>query len=94
MITCIVEFYGQSYELAGRKEAVLKLEKNKAGIPDMVAALRKEVPALDGFVLKEGQDSLMDNQVLNINGQFYHNGDEIILRDDDRIRVLTIATGG
>jgi molybdopterin converting factor small subunit len=94
LITCYVEFYGLSSELAGRKEVALKLQQDKAGIPDIVAALRKEAPALDGAVLKEGHNSLMDNQALNISGQFYHSDDDVILKDGDRIRILTMATGG
>ena len=94
MITCTVEFYGLAGEIAGRKEAALSLGESRAGIPEIVATLRKEVPALDEIVLQKEQDLLADNQVLNVDGRFYQNGDELDLKDGDRIRLLTIATGG
>lgn len=94
MISCTVELYGASAELAGTNEVVLELPDNNAGIHELVATLRVRLPELDGIVFKKGENVLADDQAFNIDGHFYSGSDEIIVRDGDRIRLLTAATGG
>lgn len=94
MINLIVELYGLAAELACREEAVLELPGETAGIPELVSALKSELPELDGVVLKKGENRLSDGYLFNIDGRFYSGSDNIILNDGDKIRLLTAATGG
>lgn len=93
MITCVVEFYGLAGELAGKDRVELRLGDG-AGIAEVVSALRREFPAMDGIALEKGQDLLAETQLFNIDGNFYHKGDEVRLKQGDRLKMLTLATGG
>jgi molybdopterin converting factor small subunit len=94
MITCTVELYGLSAELAGINEVVLELSAENTGMRGLVTALRTRLPELDGIVLKKDENILADDQAFNIDGRFYSGRNKIIVRDGDRIRLLTAATGG
>jgi len=94
MITCTIELYGLSAELAGISEVVLELPGENAGMQELVMALKTRLPELNGIVFKKDQNLLADNQAFNINGQFYSGSDVIIVHDGDRIRLLTAAIGG
>ena len=94
MITCTIELYGLSAELAGTSEVVLELPGDNAGMQDLVAALKTRLPELDGIVFKKDENLLADDQAFNIYGQFYSGSDVIIVHDGDRIRLLTAAIGG
>ena len=94
MITCTVELYGLSAELAGTNEVVLELPGKDAGMQELVAALKKRLPELDGIVTKKDEYMLADNQAFNIDGRFYSGRDQFTLHDGGRIRLLTAAVGG
>lgn len=94
MITCTIEFYGLSAELAGTKEIVLTLHGERAGMQELVRALKTRLPDLDGVVLKKDENLLAGDQAFNINGRFYSGKNEIVVHDGDMIRLLTAATGG
>jgi molybdopterin converting factor small subunit len=94
VITCTIELYGISTELAGINEVVLELPGMDAGMKEVVMALKHRLPELDGIVIKKDKYLLADDQAFNIDGRFYTNIDEITIHDGDRIRLLTAATGG
>jgi molybdopterin converting factor small subunit len=94
VITCTIELYGSSAELAGRSEVVFELLEENAGMQELVVALKTRLPELDGIVFKKNENILTDDQAFNIDGRFYSGNDEFIVRDGDRIRLLTAATGG
>ena len=94
MITCTIELYGLSADLAGISEVVLELSGEDADMQELVSALKKRLPELDGIVFKQGENVLADNQAFNINGQFFSGNDEISIHNGDRIRLLTAAIGG
>lgn len=94
MITCTIELYGLSAELAGITEVVLELPGENAGTQDLVRTLKTRLPELDGIVFKQGENVLADNQAFNINGRFFSGSDAITVHDGDRIRLLTAAIGG
>ena len=94
MITCTIELYGLSAELAGTNEAVLELPSENADMQELVTALKNRLPELDGIVIKINENVLADDQAFNIDGRFYSSSDEITVRDGDRIRLLTAAIGG
>ena len=94
MITCTIELYGSSAELAGIDQVVLKLPGENPGMHELVAALKNRLPELEGTILKKDENILADDQALNIDGCFYSGSDEITIHDGDRIRLLTAAIGG
>ncbi len=93
MIKCRVEMWGLPSEISGLREVEVKLE-NDASLKDVIAALKREVPALEGSVICQGEDRLEDTCVFNINGQFYLEDEKLQLKDGDYLRLLTLATGG
>ena len=93
MIKCTVEFYGLSAETGGKRGVELTLE-DCAGLPEMITALVKEVPTLKGTISQEGTGLLSDALILNVNGQFYHNEDNLVLKQGDTVRILMKAIGG
>ncbi len=93
MVKCVVEMFGLSREVSGVQQVEIKLE-NGASLRDAVAALRREIPSLDGSVIRSGEDRLEDNGVFNINGRFYFDDEELQLEEGDHLRLLTLATGG
>jgi molybdopterin converting factor small subunit len=94
MITCTIELYGLSAELAGISEAVLELAGENAGMQELVALIKTRFPELDGIVFKKDENELADDQAFTLNGRFYSGSDEFIVHDGDRIRLLTAAIGG
>ena len=94
MITCTIELYGSSAELAGTNEVVLELPGISVGMKELVIALKNRLPELDGIVMKKDEYLLADDQAFNIDGRFYSGSDEIAVHNGDRIRLLTAATGG
>ena len=93
MIKCTVEMWGLPSEISGLREVEVKLA-NDASLKDVIAALKREVPALEGSVICEGQDRLEDTCAFNINGQFFMEDERLQLKDGDCLRLLTLATGG
>ena len=93
MITCVVEMFGLPREISGAQEVEIKLEDN-ASLGDVIAALRREIPALDGRVIYRGEDRLLDHCTFNINGQFYQHDNTLKIQDGARLRLLTLPTGG
>lgn len=93
MIKCRVEMWGLPREVSGKPEVEVSVEDN-AGLRDVIAALKRQVPALEGSVICQGEDRLEDTCVFNINGQFLLEDDNVRLRDGDCLRLLTLATGG
>jgi molybdopterin converting factor small subunit len=90
---CTVEMFGLSPQITDINKVELEL-KEGAGLKDLVAALRRKIPALEGSVIKPGEDRLTDWYVFSINGQFQDSDSEIRLRSGDRITLLLLATGG
>lgn len=93
MISCVVEMFGLSREVSGVPEVEVKLEDN-ARLGDVVAALRHQLPVMEGSVIREGEDRLEDYCIFNINGRFYHEENDLQIRDGERLRLLSMATGG
>ena len=93
MLRCIVQLFGLPHEITERHEVEVEL-KDGAKLGDVIAALRREIPALEGRVVRAGENQLMEHCAFNINGRFHLNDKEFQLRDDDRIALLTLATGG
>lgn len=85
--------FGLPHEVTRLREVEVSL-KEPANLADLVAVLRREIPALDGRVIQTGEDRLLDNYGFNIKGQFYFDNGEVQLEDGDHVIIITIATGG
>ncbi len=93
MKRCIVQLFGLPREITELQEVEVEL-KDGANLGDVIAALRREIPALEGRVIRAGENRLMEHCAFNINGRFYLDDREVQLQDGDRILLLTLATGG
>ncbi|MBA7591603.1 hypothetical protein ES708_33763 [subsurface metagenome] len=93
MKRCIVQLFGLPHEVTELREVEVEL-KDGAILGDVIAALRREIPALEGRVIRAGENRLMEHCAFNINGRFYLDDREVQLQDSDRILLLTLATGG
>ena len=93
MIKCTVEMWGLPRELSGLPQVEVRV-KDDAGLRDVIAALKIEVPALEGAVISSVGDRLEDTCAFAIGGQFYADGEDVKLHEGDRLRLLTLATGG
>jgi len=93
MNRCIVQLFGLPREATELREVEVKL-KDGANLEDVIAALRREIPTLEGHVTRTGENRLMEHCAFNINGRFYLGDEEVKLQDSDHILLLTLATGG
>ena len=93
MIRCTVQFFGLPRRVTELREVEVSL-KDGAGLGDLIIALRRQIPALEGSVTHRGENRLMEHYAFNINGQFYPADREAQLQDGEQIRLLTLATGG
>ncbi|MFC2015251.1 MoaD/ThiS family protein [Chloroflexota bacterium] len=93
MISCVVEMFGLSREVSGVTEVEVELEDN-ARLEDVVAALKRQLPVMEGTVIRESENRLQDDSIFNINGRFYHDEDDLQINNGERLRLLSLATGG
>jgi molybdopterin converting factor small subunit len=93
MNRCIVQLFGLPREASELREVEVKL-KDEANLEDVISALRREIPTMEGRAIRAGENRLMEHCAFNINGRFYLGDEEIKLQDGDRILLLTLATGG
>jgi molybdopterin converting factor small subunit len=96
MIKCTVEFYGVPVQAPGYK---VEIEvKEGARLKDIIAALRRTLPEVEGKIIVTGQDKMIDGYTFNIKGKFYIDGydddSKLELKDGDKVAVLTIPIGG
>ncbi len=88
-----VEMFGLSKEISELRNVEIELGDGSS-LRDLVAALRRKIPALEGKVIRAGQDRLTDQYVFNIDGRFYFDTDKVQLREGSNIRLLLLSTGG
>jgi molybdopterin converting factor small subunit len=93
MFTCVVEIFGLPEDITSLPEIEVNL-RNGACLEDIVAAMRRKVPALEGPVIRIGVDKLVDHFGFYVNGRYYANDEKVQLKDGDRIVLLRLATGG
>jgi molybdopterin converting factor small subunit len=93
VIKCQVELYGLSRETIELQQLELEL-MDGANLKDLVAKLRHSIPALEGRVIRAEEDRLTEYYAFNINGYFYANDSEFLLRNGEHIILVPLATGG
>ncbi|MGP8080400.1 MAG: MoaD/ThiS family protein [Dehalococcoidales bacterium] len=96
MPKCTVDFFGLPVNIT---ELKVEIElKEDAKLKDIIAALRSNVPALEGKIIVPGEDRMVDGYTFNIQGRFYVDGIDgdknLQLKDGDHIALLTIPVGG
>jgi molybdopterin converting factor small subunit len=93
MINCTVEMWGLPREVSGLPQVDVRVSEN-ATLRDVIAALKKKVPALEGAVICAGEDRLEETCIFNLDGQFLIEDEAVNLKEGDCLRLLTLATGG
>jgi hypothetical protein len=85
--------YGLDRNLTDLKEIELELEDG-AGMAEVIAEMRRRAPALEGPVIRPGENRLVDLYKFNLNGHFYFGDMPFSLHPGDRIALLVPVTGG
>lgn len=93
MFKKVIPIYGLPVEISTVRQVEVEL-KDGAGMEDVVAALKEKVPELEGPVIRSGENRLKRYYKFNVNGNFYFDGMDFALREDDRIALLMPITGG
>jgi len=89
----IIPMYGLPREITEMREVEVELS-DAADMAEVISALKARVPSLEGPVVRPGENRLQDNYKFNINGRFYFDGQDFILKPGDRIALLVPMTGG
>lgn len=93
MAKWIIPMYGLPREITPLREVEVELGDN-ADMAAVLAAMKAKIPALEGPVIRQGQNRLVDQFKFNINGHFYFDGQDFNLQAGDRIALLVPMTGG
>ena len=93
MFKCVIGLFGLPHEITSVHEVEVELGDG-ASLTDVIAALRRKIPKLEGPVVRDGEDKLTDYYAFNINGRFYTDDKEIRIRSGDNIALLALPTGG
>jgi molybdopterin converting factor small subunit len=94
MYTCAVQLFGLPRNITDLRKVEIDLEEGMT-LRDAVIALRAKIPALEGPVIRTGTDRLVRSYKFNVNGRFYYEDDmDLNLHAEDRVALLTPATGG
>ena len=88
-----VEMFGIPYSISGVRQVEFELD-NGAKLTDIIGALKREAPALEGEVIIPGANYLNEGFTFNINGRFYIDDRDLTLKEGDKIILLTLATIG
>jgi molybdopterin converting factor small subunit len=94
LFKCVVKLFGLPYGLTDRNEVELELNDG-AGLRDLIIALKKKIPALEGPVFYKDSDKISGQYKFNVNGRFYYeDAEEVEIKNGDDISLLTIIAGG
>jgi molybdopterin converting factor small subunit len=93
LFKCIIGLYGLPRGIVGGHQIEVEL-KDETSLIDVIAALRRALPKLEGPVILTGKDKLTEHYAFNINGRFYTDDKEIRIRSGDNVALLALAAGG
>jgi len=93
MYKYVIQMFGLPHDITDLREVEVELEDG-ANLADIVAALRNKIPALEGPVIRTGEDRLVELYKFNVNGRFHFDDMDFQIQSGDRIALLTPATGG
>ena len=94
MVYCVVQIFGLPRDITDARNVEVELKNEARAMSDLIAALRKKIPALEGPVIRVGEDRLVERYKFNVNGRLYYDGMAFQLQSGDRIALLTPMTGG
>ena len=93
MFKCVIGLFGLPPGIADGHKVEVELE-DEASLTDVIAALRRAIPKLEGPIIIAGEDKLTEHYAFNINGRFYIDDKEIRIGSGDNVALLALATGG
>jgi molybdopterin converting factor small subunit len=88
-----VELFGLSHAVPGVHDIEVELGP-EATLAELTGALRQAMPALEGRVIKKGEDRLSGQYAFNGNGRFFLDEYDSKVKAADHILILTLALGG
>ena len=93
MFKCVIGLYGMPPGIVNGHQVEVELQ-DESSLADVIAALRRTLPKLEGPVILAGEDKLTEHYAFNINGRFYTDDKEIRIRSSDKVALLALAAGG
>jgi hypothetical protein len=93
MFTLNIEMYGIPQNIIQQYKTAVDLEDG-AGLKDVVRALKLKFPALEGPVICQGQDQLIESYSFIVNGQSQAGDSNVRIQPNDRVVLVLMATGG
>jgi molybdopterin converting factor small subunit len=93
MFKVVIPMYGLRREITELREVEVEL-RDGATMPEVIAAIRAKIPSLEGPVIRQGENRLIELYKFNVNGKFYFDGQDFELHPGDRIALLVPITGG
>lgn len=88
-----VELFGLAHVFPGRHDIIVELG-SESTLRELVAALRRNVPDLEGKIIRPGEDRLAGLYAFNVNGRFYLDEYDTKIEPADHIVIVTLALGG
>ncbi len=68
--------------------------KDSAGFKNLLGAIVRKIPSLEGHVIRSDTNSLVETFGIYLNGRFIDQNEAIKLKPDDRVVIILLATGG
>ncbi len=93
MFKVVIPMYGLRREITEKREVEVEL-RDGATMSEVIAAMKKQIPSLEGPVIRRGENRLVEQYKFNVNGKFYFDGQDFELHKGDRIALLVPMTGG
>jgi molybdopterin converting factor small subunit len=88
-----VQLFGFPRNVTTKRDVVFTLGDG-AILADVIANLRKSVPALDGFAIKPGENRLVEGFKFNHNGRLVYDDFSTEVNSGDHIALLIQVQGG
>ncbi len=93
MFSLNVEMYGIPQDITQQYKTAVELDDN-SGLKDVIRALKRRLPALEGQVICRGRNELIENYSFIVNGQSQPGDSNIRIQPGDRVVLVLMATGG
>jgi hypothetical protein len=88
-----VEFFGLSHVCPGQPDIEVDLA-SQTTLGELVGEIRRKAPALEGKIIRPGEDRLAGLYAFNVNGRFHLDEYDTRIKPTDHILILTLALGG
>ena len=88
-----VELLGLSHMFPGVRDVEIEADPDIT-LGELVKALRRAMPTLEGRIIKFDEDELAGLYAFNVNGRFYLDEYGVIVQPADHILLIMLAFGG